>query len=76
MNRLYLKLIQWLCRKILKKIEDKHYHSREELILYHDLTAIQCIGSGRISRSKNRLFGICLSTSEMLEADGYRDEIL
>jgi len=65
MKNLYLKFLQYLCRKELKTIANEYPQSRGTLIRYYDLLAIECINAE--TKSKDRLLGICLSTATMLE---------
>ena len=61
----YQKLLQWFCRKELRRIADKDIRTREELIRYHDLMAIQCINEE--TKTEARVLGIAVSTAKMLE---------
>lgn len=66
----YLKLLQILCRRELKKIADDYPQSNEELIKYHDYMAILCINAE--TKAKDRVLGISVATANALE--GCRDQ--
>lgn len=61
----YLKILQRLCRKELRRIADKYPHTRDELIKYHDFMAIECINAE--TKTKDRVLGISVNTARMLE---------
>lgn len=61
----YQKLLQYLCRKELKVIADNYPQTREDLILYHDMMAIECINED--TTAQKRILGISVSTAKMLE---------
>jgi hypothetical protein len=61
----YLNLLQRLCKRELKKIADDYPATRDELIKWHDFMAIECVSSG--AKSRGRLLGICVATSNELE---------
>lgn len=61
----YLKILQWLCRKELRRIADKYPQTRDELIKYHDFMAIECINAE--TKTKDRVLGISVNTAMMLE---------
>ncbi len=61
----YIKILQWLCRKELKRIADKYPQTRDELIKYHDFMAIECINAE--TETKDRVLGISVNTARMLE---------
>lgn len=62
---LYLKSLQWLCRKELRYIAANYPQSRKDLIKYHDFMAITCINAE--TKAKDRILGISVNTSIMLE---------
>ncbi len=61
----YLELLQWLCRRELKKITKTYPNTRKELIRYHDFMAISCVDAETPAR--DRLLGISVGTARMLE---------
>ena len=61
----YLQLLQWLCRKELKRIADNYPQTRTELIKYHDFMAIECINTE--TKAQDRILGISVNTAQMLE---------
>lgn len=63
----YLNLLQYLCKRELKKIADNYPHTRDDLIKYHDYMAIECINAK--TKSQDRILGISISTVNMLEGD-------
>jgi hypothetical protein len=66
MKELYIKLLQYLCRRELKKISDQYPHSRKDLIRYHDFMAMECVNTE--TKAQERVLGISLSTAKLLEA--------
>ena len=78
---MYIKLLQYLCRKQLKKIADNYPQSRKDLIRYHDFMAIECVN--KKTKAQDRVLGISIATANMLEnnnisitEDAGRDSIL
>lgn len=70
-NEWYVRLLQRLCRKELKKIASTYPHSRDTLIRYFDFMAIECINAE--TPPKERILGISLSAAKLLEdSDGGR----
>lgn len=65
----YLQLLQWLCRRELKKITKSYPNTREELIRYHDFMAIGCVDAENPAR--DRLLGISVGTARMLEKTNF-----
>ena len=78
---MYIKLLQYLCRKQLKKIADNYPQSRKELIRYHDFMAIECINVE--TKTQDRILGVSVATAKALEdttisitEDADRDSVL
>lgn len=65
MKKLYLKLLQHLCQKELKKISDVYPNTMDEIIKWHDFMAIECINAE--TKGEKRVLGICVGTSNLLE---------
>ena len=64
-HELYLRLLQRLCRKELKKIASIYPHSRDDLVRYFDFLSIECINAE--TPAKERVLGISLSAAKLLE---------
>lgn len=67
----YLKVLQWLCRRELRRISNNYPHTLKELIAYHDFMAIECVNAE--TPTKDRILGISLSTAKALEDANTRD---
>ena len=65
MKRLYLKILQYLCRKELKRISDAYPNTLDELIAWHDYMALECINSE--TKGKDRILGVCVGTANWLD---------
>ena len=65
MKTIYLKFLQWLCKKEIRRIADKYPNSLDDLIKYHDFMAIACLDSE--AKSADRILGISVSTAQMLD---------
>lgn len=65
MKELYLKILQYLCKRELKIITDKYPQTKKELIRYHDFMAIECINAE--TKAKDRMLGISINSAMMLE---------
>ena len=61
----YLQLLQWLCRKELRRITDVYPQTREDLVKYHDFMAIECINVE--TKAQDRILGVSVNTAKMLE---------
>lgn len=61
----YVKLLQRLCRRELKRIADLDAPRRDELVRYHDFMAIRCINAETPATEK--ILGISVATANMLE---------
>ena len=61
----YRNILQWLCRRELKKIADKYPNTVDELIKWHDFMAIECINAE--TKGRERMLGICIGTSNALD---------
>lgn len=62
---LYRNILQWLCRRELKKIGDKYPNTIDELIKWHDFMAMECINAE--TKGRERMLGICIGTSNALD---------
>lgn len=65
----YLKLLQWLCRRELRRISDKYPHTRKELITYYDMLAIECLNDENPAAARIRR--ISVSTANALESESW-----
>ena len=63
-----------LAKEELRLLADKYPHTREDLIRYHDLMAIQTCNAETIA--KDRILGISLSTAKMLESDPLAEKVI
>jgi len=61
----YLRLLQWLCRKELKRISNKYPITKQEVIRWHDFMAIECIEAD--TPAKDRVLGMMVATANLLE---------
>ena len=65
LHNLYIRLLQYLCKKELKKIADNYPQSITDLIRYYDFMAIECVNAK--TPAQDRILGISLSTVKRLE---------
>jgi len=65
MKRIYLNMLQYLCRRELKRISVVSTNTVDELIKWHDYMAIECVNSE--TKGKDRILGICVATADWLD---------